>query len=322
VLETESVTSDMQSSQVPEGSGDLPATSQAPPSEVPGGTDEQGTLEREPTSEDHRLPFHPVTTLFNLLDGEEYESFKKDIESNGLLVPIWVYQGQIIDGRNRYRACIELGIKPKFQEWDGCGSLVAFALSLNKHRRHDSESQRAMTAAKAKSMFEEEARQRMLAGKASDPPLGPEEGGKGEAAALAAEQLGVGRDSVYKAQKVLREGTPSLQHAVESGQVSVSAAADLASLPKEEQEKAVAGGKKEMVARAKKIHQEKKGHSAGKDSQKKHNPGAQPAKPVGEKCVTLDLGVDDQKLANFLVKHLGRARAKRIRDVISKILNK
>ena len=36
----------------------------------------------------------------------------------------------------RYQACRELGIEPKFQEWDGQGSLVAFVISLNQHRRH------------------------------------------------------------------------------------------------------------------------------------------------------------------------------------------
>jgi len=204
------------------------------------------------------LPFHPVTALFDPLQGQEFEDFKNDIRVRGLLVPIWTHQGKIIDGRNRYRACQELGIEPKFQEWDGCGSLVAFVLSLNERRRHLNESQRAMAAARAKPMFEAEARQRMLAGKAVDPPPNEEEGSTGEAATQAAKVLHVGRDSVYKAQKVLRQGAPELQRAVSSGKMSVAAASKLTALSPEEQVKAMAEGKKAVIAKAKAIRESKK----------------------------------------------------------------
>jgi hypothetical protein len=269
------------------------------------------------------IPFHPVTELFPLLEGPAFESLKKDIQENGQHVAGWLYDGKIIDGRNRYRANRELGRETKFEEWDGQGSLVTFVLSLNQERRHLTESQRAMAAARAKPLFEEEARQRMLAGKsASDPTPRAEEGGKGEAAALAAEQLNVGRNSVYQAQKVLRDGTPELQHAVVSGQVSVTAAADLASLPKEEQAEAVAGGKKALAAKSQEVRQKKRSRSPGKDSQKNPNPGAQPAKNGEKKSLTLELGFGNQKLAEILVEHLGRRRARLIRDEITKILDK
>ena len=93
------------------------------------------------------MPFHPVAELFPLMTQAEYEELKNDIKVNGLLVAIWIYEGKIIDGRNRDRACRELGIQPRFQEWDGRGSLVAFIISLNQHRRHLSASQRAVVAA-------------------------------------------------------------------------------------------------------------------------------------------------------------------------------
>jgi hypothetical protein len=214
-------------------------------------------------------PYHPVTQLFPLLEGPAFESLKKDIQENGQLVPVWIHQGQIIDGRNRDRACRELGIPTVVQEWNGKGSLVGFVLSQNVHRRHLNESQRAMVAARAKPHFEDEARRRMRAGKAPDPTLNSEEGDKGEAAALAAVQMNVSRDSVYMAQKVLREGTPSLQHAVESGQVSVSAAADLANLPKKEQKEAVAGGEEALAAKVKEVRQQK----AGRKRNTKSGPG-------------------------------------------------
>src|SRR5262249_35606779 len=136
--------------------------------------------------------------------------------------------------------------------------------------RHLTESQRAMVAAKAKPLFEEEARQRMLAGRAPDhPPLHAEEGHQGEAAAQAAAQLHVGRDSVYKAQRGVGHGAPELQQAVEAGEVSVSAAEVLTALPPEEQAEVLAAGKKARQQKVREIRQCKSGRPGAKRSRQK-----------------------------------------------------
>jgi hypothetical protein len=273
------------------------------------------------------MPFHPVAGLFPPLEGPEYEALKADILTHGLHVPVVTFQGQIIDGRNRYRACRDLGIKPNFQEWDGRGSLVSFVLSLNQHRRHLTESQRAMIAAKAKPLFEEEARQRMLAGTAPDhPPLRAEEGHQGEAAAQAAAQLHVGRDSVYKAQRVVGHGAPELQQAVEAGELSVSAAEVLTTLPAEEQAEVLAAGKKARQQKVREIRQSKSGRPAGKRSGQKatavsgsdDDPGVtkKTAASTGPEEMTLTLPRKPKALARALaealVEHLGCDTALRV----------
>src|SRR5262245_22088962 len=134
-MEAKSGTSDIQLVQTADRSNDAPAADQAPPGEVPGGAGGQAPMVKA-TAKKGSLPFHPVADMFPLMVGAPYESLKQDIQTNGLRVKIWTYQGMIIDGRKRDLACLELGIKPEFQEWDGHGSLVEFVISLNQKRRH------------------------------------------------------------------------------------------------------------------------------------------------------------------------------------------
>jgi hypothetical protein len=64
-----------------------------------------------------------------------------------------VPNGQVIDGRNRLKACEMVGVDPQFQEWEGSGDpeeLIAFVRSKNAHRRHYEIGQRAMIAAREK----------------------------------------------------------------------------------------------------------------------------------------------------------------------------
>jgi len=62
--------------------------------------------------------------------------------------------------------------------------------------------------------------------------------------AQAAELLNVGKRSVERAREVLDDGTPELVAAVEHSVASVSAAADVATLPKSEQREIVARGRR------------------------------------------------------------------------------
>lgn len=91
---------------------------------------------------------HPLCTLFPRLTGAEFAALREDIKANGLRQPIVLHGGMILDGGNRYRACVEAGVKPTFAEFTG-GNLVSFVLSANLHRRHMSAGQQAAIVASA-----------------------------------------------------------------------------------------------------------------------------------------------------------------------------
>lgn len=181
--------------------------------------------------------FHEVSNIFSLMQGEEFQQLVADIQQHGLREPIWLYQGKIIDGRNRYRACQEAGIEAEFREWDEEGSLVSFVLSLNLHRRHLDESQRAMAGAKAKPLFEAEARERLKLNNETKANLPDSE--KGQARDHAAKLMSVSPRLVESASKVLKEATPELVNAVEQGKVPVSRAEQLVSASPEFQKAVV-----------------------------------------------------------------------------------
>jgi len=102
---------------------------------------------------DGHLQLHPLCTLFPRIEGVEFEVLKTDIEANGLQQAIVVHDGMILDGGNRYRACLEAGVEPVTVSYDG-GDPLAFVLSRNLHRRHLSPGQQAAIVAAATDWLE------------------------------------------------------------------------------------------------------------------------------------------------------------------------
>lgn len=188
--------------------------------------------------------YHPVAEIFPLMSGPAFDELVADIGEHGLREPIWLHQdGRIIDGRNRYRACLAVGVDPAFRTYDGTDDeMVPFVVSLNLHRRHLSESQRALVAANIEGFSH--------GGDRQDANLHLDR-------AAVSELLNVSPRSVASAAKVRDHAAPELRAAVERGDVSVSAAADVATRPIEEQREIVARGEKEILQAAKEIRAEK-----------------------------------------------------------------
>ncbi len=188
--------------------------------------------------------YHEAADMFPLMKGQPFTDLVESIKQRGLEVPIELFDGKIIDGRNRCRACVEAEVEPDFVEVtpdDPWGYVIA----LNLKRRHLDESQRAMVGARIKGHYVEAAkeRQKRKPKDESVPDNCPEQNDQGEARDKAGEAVNVSGKSVDRAEKVIEKGSVALQNAVESGEVAVSTAAKLAELPKAEQTAAVKGGK-------------------------------------------------------------------------------
>ena len=107
------------------------------------------------------MEFHPLVELFPALEGEPLKALAGDIKEHGLLEPILLYEGKIIDGRNRYLACRAVGVEPAYREWSGDG-IASLVQSLNVHRRHLTKSQRALIALELLPKIQAEAKARQI----------------------------------------------------------------------------------------------------------------------------------------------------------------
>jgi len=199
----------------------------------------KGRPARKATAEvvhDRELPVHPVAGMIPPMSAKEYEGLRGDIDEHGQLEPIWTYQGKIIDGRHRYKACRELGIEPQFREWTGDeAGLIGSIFSQNFHRRHLNESQRAMVGARFMRLLEPFAKARMLAGKAAADPVvnlpegqhQPQQPG-GRTRDIAAVKFDVSGKSLQDAKAALDSGLSALAEHVDQRRIKVSVAAPVA----------------------------------------------------------------------------------------------
>ncbi len=163
------------------------------------------------------LEFHPLASVFPLMEGEEFSALVEDVRANGVLEPVTLYEDKILDGRNRARAAEQAGVSFATSDYVGADPL-GFVISLNMHRRHLSDSQRAMVAEALTRIRQED-----------ETPHG------GITQNAAASALHVKKRSIQRAAVVRRDGIPELAKAVEAGKLQVATAAQATELSPDEQ---------------------------------------------------------------------------------------
>lgn len=156
---------------------------------------------------------HPIASIFPMLQGEEFRQLIEDVRANGLLEPVMLYEGKILDGRNRYAACKQAGVVPKFVQFEGSDP-IAYVWSLNFNRRHLKSDQAAAAVVKRLEFYEAEARKRKQAAgaeygrgqkKVTQKIEQPIDRNESSAAARAAKDAGTNRQYVADLKKIKQE---------------------------------------------------------------------------------------------------------------------
>lgn len=106
-----------------------------------------------------QIEYHPAANLFPMMEWDNLQALVKDIRKNGLLEDIELLEGKILDGRNRYQACLLAKVEPRFATVTPRDP-VAYVLSKNLVRRQLSFGQRSMIAARAKEYYAKQAKER------------------------------------------------------------------------------------------------------------------------------------------------------------------
>ncbi len=180
-----------------------------------------------------RLSYHPACLLFPKMGRQALRELADDIKARGLLNPIVLYQGKVLDGRSRLAACKMAGVEPRFVQWGGTGSPTAWVISQNLFRRHLTASQRAVVAYDLLPMMADEAkdRQRLSRGRGKK---GAQECAtfsvNGKASEVAARVTHTNARYV-KIIKSIGSEAPDLIPEIRSGLVTVPEAKELAELP-------------------------------------------------------------------------------------------
>ncbi len=147
---------------------------------------------------------------------DEFSKLKDSISRDGLLVPIIMLGDEILDGRHRYQACKELGIKPITEQYSG-NNPFGYAISLNATRRHLSQSQRAMLATSIATLKKGEiGNGRKVEGQIYPPTI--EE---------ASQTLSVSASAIKTAKNIKENAPESIIKSVESGIITLNAASKI-----------------------------------------------------------------------------------------------
>lgn len=164
-----------------------------------------------------KLEAHPYANVFPMMSSPEIETLAADIAANGIVNCGCLYQGKILDGRNRYAACQIAGVEMPWEDADMMErpdefDAMAYVITTNLHRRHLKQSQRAMIAAKMATLKHGQKKTDVQFCTSAE-----------DASCL----LSVSKRSVDSAKHVIDNGCKQLVDAVEACEITVSMAEKL-----------------------------------------------------------------------------------------------
>jgi ParB-like chromosome segregation protein Spo0J len=163
---------------------------------------------------------HKLALAFPKYKSKDFVILFRDIQEHGVRVPITMFEGKVLDGRNRFEAAARAGLTEiPASEFEGSFDQARdFVISLNMNRRHLTDDQRAGIAAKLATMKH--------GGNRSKPPIGglPPDIPPDMSIADAADKMKVSKRTAERAKALERED-PALLDEVIGGETRKKAAA-------------------------------------------------------------------------------------------------
>lgn len=204
--------------------------------------------------------YHPVVNLFPKANPDDRAAMLQSIQAEGVHEPIWLWQGKLVDGRNRLEICQELDIICPFEDIDGDEQEVVTRVFKRNAlpRRHLTVTQRAAAAAGMIALMEQVGKRIKKAnlkrgGQKPDSPI-PPVGGIGEntgeteimradeahrTAESVAAATGVSSRTVERVAAIAKHAEPEVFQAMKDGVVTAGDAEQVVKAEPEQQRRAV-----------------------------------------------------------------------------------
>lgn len=216
---------------------------------------------------------HPAADSLPLIEGEDFDLLVADIRDNGLQDPIVVHESLIVDGRNRLRACIASGVKPRFVQLKNVQHFseamiaeghefepdpVSYIESTNVHRRHLKAESKAMFFVMSKDIYSKDKAQKRVKEGAKQ---GGIIGGRGKNSPLTFSQGAINGTS---RRETLRKEA-SVSSAAANNVLKIRDAFEDGLIEKSEIDKAIKGGSKALKELAKEVKEKIKAMTPPKE---------------------------------------------------------
>ena len=221
------------------------------------------------------------------LTPDEHEALERSLLAEGCRDALVLWGDILVDGHNRYAICTQHGIPFETKQHPHFRSMEDVHLwMINQHlgRRSVSDYQRGVLALRKKALLEARKQAAVQAIDQATAPAAPTPdepvppAGAGPTTAVAADALApweeaeplksreaiaraarISAATVAQIEKIQQTAVPELVAAVKAGDISISAAAVVATLPQDEQQSAVAGGSKQLKETARQVREAKAG---------------------------------------------------------------
>lgn len=209
---------------------------------------------------------HPACALLPMMSTASLREMAEDIKANGQQQPVILFEGRLLDGRNRLKACELAGVEPVIEDWTG-EDPVRWVLSLNFHRRHLTDSQKSIVGARAEQLLAERAAEAQAPSVPEPEPEAeveevveapapePSREMKRQAREAAAALVNVSTNAIARGRKLIDHAVPELVGAVARGSVTLTQASRIAKLEPEKQRELAEQGDDAIVEEAVRIRQ-------------------------------------------------------------------